>query len=252
MSIFITGDCHSDFRKFNMDSFPEQKTMTRDDYMIICGDFGGVWNYQGEDSYEKNWLKWLENKSYTTLFVDGNHENFDRLKEYPEKKWHGGKVHEIRPHVLHMMRGEIFDINGYSFFAFGGARSHDISGGVFDPDDKYLREKIKQCERDEMPYRIRHRTWWDEEMPNEQEKQYGLQNLAERLNCVDFIVTHECPTSVLHKIAFATFRHDELNDYFQLIKDTVKYKKWFFGHFHNNQNVTKKDLLLYEQIIQIQ
>ena len=85
--IFVTGDCHANFHKFNIDSFYEQKEMTKDDYVIICGDFGGVWDYKGENTSEKYWLDWLEGKPYTTLFVDGNHENFKRLYSYPEKEW---------------------------------------------------------------------------------------------------------------------------------------------------------------------
>ena len=44
--IFVTGDTHGehDIHKLNTIGFPEQKGLTRDDYVIICGDFGGVWN----------------------------------------------------------------------------------------------------------------------------------------------------------------------------------------------------------------
>ena len=31
-------------------------------------------------------LDWLDGKAFTTLFVDGNHENFDRLYAYPVEK----------------------------------------------------------------------------------------------------------------------------------------------------------------------
>ena len=41
--IYVTGDTHGDFSRFSLDAFPEQSTMTTDDYMIICGDFGGIW-----------------------------------------------------------------------------------------------------------------------------------------------------------------------------------------------------------------
>ena len=43
--IFITGDTHipDDVHKLNTTNFPRQKELTKSDYMIICGDFGGVW-----------------------------------------------------------------------------------------------------------------------------------------------------------------------------------------------------------------
>jgi len=42
--IFITGDTHIpiDVQKLNDKSFPKQKELTERDYLIICGDFGGV------------------------------------------------------------------------------------------------------------------------------------------------------------------------------------------------------------------
>ena len=77
--IYITGDTHSDFTRFSTDKFPKQKEMTKNDYVIICGDFGGVWNYQEESTFEKHWLDWLNEKNFTTLFVDGNHENLHKV-----------------------------------------------------------------------------------------------------------------------------------------------------------------------------
>ena len=49
-----------------------------------------------------------------------------------------------------------------------------------------------------------------------------------------------------------TNEKDELNEYFEHIKQSVTYKKWFFGHYHENMVIPGgKDILLYEQIIQI-
>ena len=42
--IFVTGDMHADPGRFSMENFPEQKEMTRNDYMVICGDFGLLWD----------------------------------------------------------------------------------------------------------------------------------------------------------------------------------------------------------------
>lgn len=55
--------------------------MNRDDCTIICGDFGGLWADTPAEAY---WLDCLEEKPFTTLFVDGNHENFDRLTDFLE------------------------------------------------------------------------------------------------------------------------------------------------------------------------
>lgn len=41
--IYITGDCHGDYRRFSTQVFPEQKGMSKQDYVIICGDFG-LWD----------------------------------------------------------------------------------------------------------------------------------------------------------------------------------------------------------------
>lgn len=91
--IYITGDCHGNFERFNPSIFPEQNEMTKEDYVIICGDFGGVWNREAESKEETMILDWLDSRPFTTLFVCGNHENFDRLYQYPIENWHGGKVH---------------------------------------------------------------------------------------------------------------------------------------------------------------
>ncbi|MBR6850453.1 MAG: metallophosphoesterase, partial [Lachnospiraceae bacterium] len=136
MVIYVTGDTHGDFGgRFNVKNFPEQKELTKDDFVIICGDFGGIWDVEAEGKSEKYWLDWFDERPYTLLFVDGNHENFDRLYAYLEKEWHGGRVHEIRPSVLHLMRGQIYEICGKKIFTFGGASSHDIGGGILEKDD---------------------------------------------------------------------------------------------------------------------
>ena len=53
MAIYITGDTHGefDFRKLTTEYFPEGANHTKNDYVIICGDFGGVWDAAGYDKY---------------------------------------------------------------------------------------------------------------------------------------------------------------------------------------------------------
>ena len=159
--IYVTGDCHGDYRRFSTAVFPEQKEMGKDDYVIVCGDFG----YWDESKEHKYWLKWLDSKPFTTLWVDGNHENYDLLKKHRVVQWHGGKVQYIMPSVIHLMRGQIYDIEGYRVFTFGGAKSHDISGGVLEASDPNLKAKQRKLEKKNELYRINHVSWWKEEMP---------------------------------------------------------------------------------------
>ena len=225
--------------------------MTKEDYVIVCGDFGGVWNKEVENKEEKHLLDWLEEKPFTTLFVDGNHENFDRLYSYPVELWHGGKVHKIRPSVIHLMRGQIYEIDGKSFFTFGGASSHDIESGILEPEDPDFKEKKKWLDREWRSYRVDHITWWAQELPSEEEMQEGRANLAAHDNQVDFIVTHCCATSTQMLIDEQKLKPDIETDYLEEIKQTIQFKKWFFGHYHDNRNVSKKEILIYEQFVRI-
>lgn len=171
--IFITGDTHGDFIRFSADIFPEQKRMTKDDFVIVCGDFG-IW---AENKQERYWLKWLEEKSFTTLFVDGNHENYDLLARYPVVEWHGGEVQFIRRSVIHLMRGQVYEIEGKRFFAMGGASSHDISDGILEPDAPDFLKRLKIMQVQDRFYRINHISWWEEELPSDKEYETALANL---------------------------------------------------------------------------
>lgn len=252
--IYITGDCHSDFHRFTTDVFPEQYEMTKEDTVIICGDFGGVW-YQEDSEYikkENYWLDWLESRSFTTVFVDGNHENFDRLNAFPIKEWNGGKVHEIRPSVLHLMRGEVFTIEGKKIFAFGGASSHDISDGIIDYADKDWKEQCEALDNQgRYMYRIKGLSWWKQELPTIEEMNNGKYNLNKNNNKVDFIVTHSPSASTIALLGSGLYEQDILTMYLEDIRSNTEYTRMFSGHMHVNKQINDKDILLYEQIIRI-
>ena len=216
--IGFTGDCHGSFERFNEENFPEQKEMTKEDYVIVCGDFGGVWRNDKENPRENRILDWLEARPFTTLFVDGNHENFDRLKEYPVEMWNDGKVHKIRPSVIHLMRGQVFQIDGKKIFTFGGAQSHDISGGILEMDDPDFQEKEWQLRRGYLPYRINHLSWWEDELPSDEEMEEGVRNLKANDQQVDYIVTHCCASSTLDLLSHGRFKKDYLSDYLEEIR----------------------------------
>lgn len=280
--IYITGDTHGATRigsgvdgyttRLRTDSFPEQKEMTRDDYVIICGDFGGIWNYDsrfdetksafkevvflahGESSEEKHWLDWLQKKNFTILFCDGNHENFDRLESaYPEVAFCGGRAHQIRENVFHLMRGHIFDIDGCRIFVFGGAASHDIWDGILKPSEYPSEEAFKRAYQkaydENLQMRVDHISWWSRELPTQEEMEWGIRNLRDKGSKVDYIVTHCGPQKIVSAAGYPD--NDVLVKYFDTIADTVDFKRWFFGHYHRNRVVLTKYIMLYEQIVRI-
>lgn len=202
--IYVTGDIHGgfDIGKLNTRNFPEQKEMTKDDFVIICGDFGMPWGgkLSGEDRY---WLKWLEDKPFTTLYVDGNHENFDLLETYPVEDWNGGKIQKLNSSVFHLCRGSVFTLQGATFFAFGGAKSHDIA------------------------YRIPHRSWWPQEEPSPAECEAGLAVLDAMDWKVDYVLTHTAPLTLSpYKDGCSTEK------YLDAVYQRLTFGHWFCGHFH--------------------
>lgn len=102
-----------------------------------------------------------------------------------------------------------------------------------------------------MPYRINRVSWWKEELPSAEECAEGLQNIEKCGGEVDYVVTHCAPTKVQEMIGRKLFKPDRLTDYLQDVDEKLKYKKWFFGHYHDNCNVSEKHILLYEQIVRI-
>ena len=111
MAVFLTGDTHGDRDIGKVEAFAQVAgQLTRDDALIVLGDFGLVWS-DPPSQRERARLDWLEAQPWTTCFVDGNHENFDLLGTYPVSEWHGGRVQRIREHVLRLMRGEVADLS---------------------------------------------------------------------------------------------------------------------------------------------
>lgn len=253
--IYVTGDTHAKFDKFSTANFPEQKGMTRDDYVIICGDFGGVWTYNESTTEESCWLDWLSKKTFTLLFVDGNHENFDRLKKFPVVNFHGGKAHRIRENIYHLMRGYVFELEGKKFFAFGGAQSHDIDDGILDLKDYdsllSLVNDYKTRTAFGQMLRINHISWWKNELPEKYEMDRGIRNLETVGFDVDFVISHCLPQHVQLYLGF--FGSDKLTRYFEslLTDKNLQFEKWYCGHYHKEEQAFGKFVVKYHNIERI-
>jgi hypothetical protein len=220
--IYITGDTHGILGVYRLDVH-HIDGIKAGDYLIVCGDFGLVWNNSKE---ELQWRDWLDSKPWITLFCDGNHENFDLLSTFPVVEYLGGKCHKISNHIYHLMRGEVFTIEGKTFFVMGGATSVDKENR-----EEYI-------------------SWWKQEIPSYVETEHGLSVLEEKGNEVDYIITHCLPTSIVQ--SFFGFSPDYLTDYLEEILQRVKFKKWFCGHYHVELFKDDRFAVLYYSVVRIE
>ena len=234
--IYITGDTHgtTDWEKINTSRFPEQKELTKDDYLIILGDFG-IWGDKEDDYIIKTYNK----RNFTTLFIDGNHENHDLLDKYPVEEWKGGKAHRISDSIIHLMRGQVFTIDGSTFFTMGGAESTDKM------------------------YRREGESWWAREMPSDKEYQEALDNLAKHNYEVDYVLTHCAPEGYIWNCLNPLYDSDmsqimtapmgsvvarsgnSLTDFLDdlITENGLKFKHWYFGHYHRDMDWDKFSLV---------
>ena len=227
--VFVTGDLHGcqnyDYRKLTTKLFPEQKELTKNDYVIIAGDFGLVFNVNESNREEKYWLNWLEEKNFTTLFVDGNHENFDRLKHFDEVEMFEGKVGKINDSVFHLKRGEVYTINDKKILTMGGATSTDKE------------------------YRLEYFSWWRQEEPNIDDYNNCLRNFTKHKRKVDYIITHEAPTRIYKLFDFQRYHEPtQLQEFLDGVAETVDFKHWYFGHYHEDCRMADKFTVLYDTI----
>ena len=248
MAFFITGDTHGDFRRFLPENFYEQESLTKEDFVLICGDMGGVWYGDGRDD---EGLDFLEQRPFTTLFVTGNHENYDVLRTYPLEEWQGGKIRRICPSVLLLERGQVFEIEGKRIFTMGGASSHDIQDGILDPDDPQFFHKVQLLDARGAAFRVNHRSWWQEELPSREEYLEARKNLDKAGWNVDYIVTHCAPTSIQNELLGTWPRPDELTDFLEEVRQRCRFRYHFFGHYHGDGVIQKQFVLLYQKIIKL-
>lgn len=221
--IYVTGDTHADLdiHKLSNENFPGEKELTKDDYVIICGDFGLVWDGSRRERY---WLNWLADKNFTTLWIDGNHENFDRLYQIPLTQKFGGNVREIAKNIYHLDRGQVLAIDGKRFFVMGGAASHDKE------------------------YRKEHISWWREEIPSNDEMERAITALDGVNWEVDYVLTHCAPKSVQRMLA-SWYENDSITSFLERVRVDLTFKRWFFGHYHIDRQINEGFVAVYNRII---
>ena len=114
--------------------------------------------------------------------------------------------------VYHLMRGQVFDIDGTKIFTMGGASSHD-------------KER-----------RVEGKSWWAEELPSNSEYNEAMKNLDKNDWNVDLVITHCAPDSIQRELA-CWYEHDKLTNFLEVVRKDLTFKKWYFGHYHMDRKI---------------
>lgn len=223
--IYVTGDVHGDLGRFT--SGPARK-LSKGDTLIVCGDFGFIWDGSKE---EQKLLKKLGEKKFNICFIDGTHENFKILNSMEVSEWNGGKVHYLGGNLYHLMRGQVFTIEGKTFFTMGGGESPDLD------------------------LRISNNTWYKEESPSQQELLEGAENIEKYGNKVDYIITHEPSARIKDFLQLKTLNKNRLsilNTYLEELGNSCEYKKWYFGSMHLDKYVSPSQVAVFNKILEVE
>ncbi len=219
--IYVTGDMHGEQDRF-ADS--RIRKLKRGDYLIICGDFGFIWDNSAK---ERAFLKKLSKKKFTTLFIDGTHENFDLLNSYEVTKWNGGKVHLINDKVIHLMRGQIYEIEDQTVFTMGGGISSDID------------------------IRFENETWSSAEIPSKEELVEGVDNLEKYNGKIDLVITHEPPAKLKEFMLLKEKKAANItgiNTYLEEMSEVCSFSHWYFGSLHIDKYISQTHVSVFKNI----
>lgn len=222
--VYITGDMHGDLERLYDKEF---RKLRKGDILIVCGDFGYIFDGSKQ---EKEVIKWFAKRKFITAFVEGTHDNLDKINRCRETVWKGGKVHRIKGNLLHLMRGQIFNIDGNKYFTFGGGESADKD------------------------MRVAQGFWWREEEPTPAEMADGAKELDEAGCKVDYIITHEPPSLVKSAMLLRRGDNDnvnKLNGYLEEIGRSCDYQHWYFGSLHEDRVITEHHTCVFKKMILI-
>ncbi|HAJ96503.1 MAG TPA: hypothetical protein DCO72_02030 [Ruminococcus sp.] len=217
--VYVTGDMHGEFERFKA---KELRKLKKEDTLIICGDFGFIWN---GSKREQNTLKKIASLPYQIAFVDGCHENFDLLLSYPVNNWNGAPVHQIAKNIVHLQRGNVYTIEQHTYFAFGGGHSGDME--------------------------FREEGWWVQERPTKPEIQLGIKNLSMYGNQIDYVITHEPPSSLKDCLKMDIGERLEVNAFFEEMVKICLFRKWFFGKCHINKYIPVKFYAMFDDVLPV-
>lgn len=230
MRFYVTGDTHGQMSQ-RIEPFKKIANCPRGDALIILGDAG--FNYYGDrrDKYIK------ESVGDIRIYcVHGNHEErawnvygYEEIYDEAVQGWVW--VDPDFSNIRFFNDFQTYIINGYKCLVLGGAYSVDKH------------------------YRLARGWKW---FPEEQLSKDEMMSFSEtcKVNStmqVDFILSHTCPLSFQPTHLFIPMIDQSTVDntmevWMEELKDIIKWKKWYFGHYHDNWSYDENVKMFFEDI----
>lgn len=221
--IYITGDTHGRFER--VEKFCNTVGTSKEDILIILGDAGINFSGGERDHLKKEYLASLP---ITIFAIHGNHERRPQtIDTYKEKQWRGGIVYfeDEYPNILFAKDGEIYDLDGKKTVVIGGAYSVD--------------KEIRL---------LRGWSWFEDEQPSKETKNYVEQQLDKSDWHVDIVLSHTVPLKYEPIEVFMPFVDQSKIDksteeWLDHIEEKLSYKMWYAGHYHTEKKIDKLEIM---------
>ena len=230
---YITGDIHGSVPTSKWESTID--TPFEESAIIILGDAGFNYYLGKRDKYQKLVIQ-RDLEDLTVYCVYGNHE--ERPEKVPGIKFAydenvDGMVYyeEEYPNIKYFCIWGVYQIAGYKTLVLGGAYSVDKE------------------------YRlINHWQWFSSEQMSSREKGDCF-NKVER-KAFDLVVSHTCPYSWQPFDLFLPFIDQSKVDngtehFFEDILQNIEFKKWCYGHFHDDRWQNDRARMFYEDCVKL-
>ena len=221
--LYVTGDLHGDMSRMRE---PDLKRLKKDDALLVCGDFGFVWD---GSAAEQKQLHKLAKSRYQLLFCEGTHDNLDLLAQYPQVEFAGGSARHLGGNLYYLQRGQIYLLQNKRIFVFGGGETSDLDG------------------------RQQGVNWWEQEMPDEAQLQQTRQRLAECDYTFDYAITHECCGQLKRFLQVQQQNPEErlnrLNCFFDELVARATFSHWYFGCYHIDRDLSPTQTAVYRQLL---
>lgn len=218
--VLVVGDMHGNLFAWQRTIMKAYK-QSRAEVILQVGDFGYGW----DDLYLYELDAILEAAGATVLWLDGNHENFDKLEMAGAFPSHKGvnEPTQTSERTWYLPRGYVWDWHGRKCLALGGAYSVD------------------------KPYRTPHRSWWPQEEITEDDVTIALRGIKDYGHGdgdpqpIDVMFTHDAFDGIRVPGVHAEWKQDEFaevcfpnREKLRRVVDVARPELLCLGHFHHS------------------